>query len=74
MIASIIVGSGNKRTKIDLPTSRDERVKLGNKIKSLRLFPTQRAFNEAKARGNAAATTVGRQAAKVVSFAKKYGG
>lgn len=51
MIASIVVGRGNKRTVIALPRDRDERIALGNKVKSLRLFPTRKDFVNAKARG-----------------------
>jgi hypothetical protein len=54
MIASIVVGSGNKRTTIDVPRDRDTRRLLANKIKSLRLFPTNASYKKALARGAAA--------------------
>lgn len=54
MIAQIVVGRGNSRTVVQLPRDRDERRVLGNKIKSLRLFPTNAAFKKAQARGRRA--------------------
>lgn len=50
MIARIIVGTGNRRLSLDLPTSKDIRRTLGNKLKGA-LFPTNRAYHAAKARG-----------------------
>lgn len=60
MIASIVIGSGNTRQKIDLPCSSNRkqhvqsRIDFGNKIKSLYLFPKGRGFKAAKARGQRA--------------------
>lgn len=51
MIGTITVGRGNNKTTIELPRNRDERIKLGNVLKSQRLFPDSRSFKQAKARG-----------------------
>ena len=53
MIASIIVGSGNKRTVIERPRNRDISRELGNKIKGF-LFPNSGTYHRAKRRGAAA--------------------
>jgi len=60
MIARIVTGSGRNRQSFDLPVSLDrkkhvsDRIAVGNKIKSLFLFPNGRGFAAAKARGLAA--------------------
>lgn len=60
MIARIVTGSGRTRSVFDLPCSNDrkrhvaDRIAVGNKIKSLFLFPNGKGFAAAKARGAAA--------------------
>lgn len=53
MIAQIIVGTGNKRTVIDVPVERDIRRELSNKIKGF-LFGDNRDYKQAHARGASA--------------------
>lgn len=60
MIATITLGRGNKARTFDLPCNSnrkvhvDERIKVGNILKSNFLFPQGKGFKEAKARGAAA--------------------
>ncbi|GEM_PF-1691182 len=54
MIDRIVVGRGNTRVAVEMPRDRNERRLLGNKLKSARLFPTNAAFQKAKARGERA--------------------
>lgn len=53
MIAQIIVGKGNSRKAIDMVRDRDQRRLAANKIKGF-LFPDNREYKQAHARGVAA--------------------